>query len=401
MSGEHRVSAREFVPDAIHAGPSPSVQGIAQYELGYSFYNGLGCTVTLVTRSGLKIRIPPLAGTRLHGAFVVRASYGSRQNYGVGYGVIVDTGDLLNDEGLTTSKEAQVLETALGKEEMKLSKNHPSSGMVDYFFSIDDLNRSSGALYCPPLDLVISNLNPHFVPKHPQSRIGQRETLADENMSPETTSGFTYRIRIIDRHQQFGDRFVNVGGEVYLIRTEVDTKLSDGVYLISQVPATGIADIQLPRSVFYKFDEAEQKLKLYRTYTDARTLGDPKTEREQQLAERAHQIRLEESDLRMIRLRADREIEASKREFEREREASKHALLQREENLKVMEQVFREKQRQFEIEEAELKRSTMLLKDQLDRKSTSRKEVLETLKYVPAFISGVAAVYAVIKTFKK
>lgn len=395
------AQAANFVPDTILVGGAPTVSGVPQVDLGYAFYNGLGCTVTIVTRTGVQLQIPPDVSARTRG-FVVRSSYRTE------HGVIVNTHDLLNDEGLKTSKEAAALESVLFTDKVRVGRGLRPTAIVDYVITRAEFDRNGGSIYLTNLDLTLSTLNVNYVPKHPYSLVGQRQALVDGNMTLNKGQAFGYEIRIVDRDGRFGDRFVNIAGSVYQIHTSRDDELRDGVYLVSPTPANGDIGFTQPRSVYFTFEEADQALQLYRTYNDAKTYGDPDKQRDRELKEWAHRLKEDELRSKDDRQRRELELDRDRRAIEADREAAKLRQLDAEERIRLHDTALREREanlarqeHEYKVRELELKRLNLELKEELDRRSTTRKDTSEMIKYIPAIIAGIGAIFMAIKTISK
>lgn len=378
--------AANFVPSQILSGGDLTKYGKAQCELGFEFYNGLAEEITVVSRTGVQLIVPPLLGARTH-AFVIRSTYGAEQR------VIVNTHGLLNDEGPTTSLEAQRIEQALFRDDMRIGRAFYHKANVDYLITREDFDQNGGYLYLSNLDLTLSALNSNYAPKHPYSRAGMREIMLERDRALSRGEGLSYQIRIVDRHGRFGNRFVNLNGEVFHVKTTHDSDALDGVYLITSKPSKGNLSAGAPRSEYYTFEEAAKQLRLYNTYNEAATLGDPDSVFKRELDERAHQIKLEEHNFREEKLKRDREWGEQQRAWEREREAAKVEAARREEALTAREQA-------YELRKTELERRSLQLKSELEERSFNRKENLEILKHIPALISGIAAIYFAVKKLK-
>jgi hypothetical protein len=313
----------------------------------------------------------------------------------------------LNDQGLKTSKEATAIEQALYREEVRIGRGRREVATVDYVLNKQDFDRNGGSVYLTNLDLTVSTLNQNYVPKHPYSLVGQRLRLIDGNMALKGGVGLAYEIRIVDRNNRFGDRFINIAGTVYRIVASPDAELQDGVYLTSNIPANGTNDVDMPRSLYYSFEEAVKELRLYNTYNEAKTLGDPDAERDRELKDWAHRLKSEEHLQRQEKLRRESEADSSKRELEREREAVRILQQGYEERARLHEAAMRERghnldrqEHEFKLKELELRKENLHLKEALERKSQNRKDLAETVKYLPLVITGLGAVWAVIQKFK-
>jgi len=359
----------------------------ADAKFGFEFYNGLGTPVTVSLRTGVRFVIPHVPGGPTHG-FLIRNRYDAS-----GQDVKVDVHELLNDQGRNTSPEANLLLNSPLLTAEQSGKRHTA---MDYTLSLEEFENNGGSIYLTNLDISLSILNPAYASPHPYSTVGGRNELLLRDIE-EMDRGILYRIRIIDRGGVFGDRFVNLNGEVYHVRHERDANLKDGVYALGHAPATGEFAMGGPRTDFFTFEEADKALRLYRTYLDAKTLGDPDSQYKREVDEQKHSNTMRELELRAEKLELDQQHANRMRELEREREEAKSRLLQKENELKDREFILQQLEQAFKIREKELAREHLYLKDLYETRGNNRKESLEWLKYGSALITGLGALYAVYK----
>lgn len=355
--------------------------------LAYEFFNGLGRAVTVSLRTGVRYVIPSIPGTPFRG-FLVRTRYEAR-----GFEVKVDAGDLSNDLGRKSSVEAELL---VKSRLFNAPSQQQQVASLDYVISPEEFDLNGGSIYLSNVDLCLSSLNPAYASPHPYSLVGGRnETLLQEMES--MPHGLLYRIRIIDQHGRYGDRYINLNGEVFQIRHERDTDLRDGVYALGHNPATGEFEMCGPRTLFFEFETADKELRLYRSHLEARTLGDPDSSYKRELDRVKHDNAVREQELKAERLQQEFDHAQRVRELEREREEAKARFQQKEDQLKEREFILSNMEHLHRIREQELKKENMVIKDIFDHNATRRKETIEILKYAPALITGLGALYTVYK----
>lgn len=396
MPQEPTIRASNFVPETLFAGGHGAVPARGQAKFQFEFFNGLGCNVIVTTRTGVRFIIPEIRNSSFRG-FVVRTTYGTS------HGVKVDTHELLNDAGLTTTQEAALLDSQLTRDTQRMAARYVQpDGVLDYLISAREFEQMGGSVYLENLDLTVSVNEGPFVPSHPYSLKGMRQQLAAGILADEA-KGLSYSIRIIDRLGRFGDRYVNIGGEVFQVRAERNNgELADGVYAVSQLPATGMVHhgFEQGRAVHYKFEEADKALQLYSTYNDAKTLGNPQDVYKRELEEHAHRNKLEEMEFRERKARWERESDERKREFETEQHKAKLKLMEREELIRNREHNLSLQEHEFRYKENQLKRDQLILKDSYENRSMDRKEVQEILKHIPLLITGIGGIVLAIKKLK-
>lgn len=394
MAHEITPRAANFIPEAIAASPIKTAQPTAQADIGFEFFNGLSQDVTVVNRAGVQIVVPPLSGSKLN-AFVIRS------RYNIGHNVIVNTHGLLNDQGRSSSPEAEVLQKNLFlNEDNRVVRGVRQVSCQDYAITLDQFKQNGGILYLQNLDLTLSALNSLYAPTHPYSLKGSRELLEGSDAVLQEQSGLSYRIRIVDRHGRFGSRYVNLAGEVFLIHPVMDSEIRDGVYFTTPMPSTGQSGLSLPRSEYYTFEEAIGLKMFYNSYNEAKTLGNPGDVYKRELEDRAHALKIAEHDHKTERLNFEQRNEREKREFEQDRERERQRQQAREDSLNAQETELRRMEADYKFREQQLKRDQLILKDIFDERSTSRKEYLEILKNIPTLLSGVVALYLAAKKLK-
>ena len=393
MPSERTTRATDFVPNVILSGNEVGNYGpCPQSVLSFEFHNGTGEDITVVTRTGVQIQIPPLRGARFHNFVIVT-------KYAAGFNVFVDTGGSSYDQGHSSSLEAKKIESAVFKTEYGQSGSR-NTATVEYQISRQEFAESGGSLYLPNLDLLVSSLSYKYVPHHPFSKAGVRQTMIDNDPLLNSNEGLSFNVRIVDKLARFGDRFVNIDGKVYRIRAIRESQVADGVYVVSHVPASGNHDYLIPKAEYYTFEEADKALSLYLTYNEAKTLGNPQDVYKRELDERNHQLKIQQQDWEREKFDRERELAEARRLFEEERDRIKREQMAREEEIRQRQHVLDVLERDAAITKAQYERDTLFVKETLEARSARRKETIEVLKYVPAVIAAVGAIYAAYKKLK-
>ena len=379
MRADQAPKAPHFVPSFMQAGGQGSGYGKAQAEFGQQFFNGLAVPVTVVMRSGMRLVIQPIRNMRVK-TFVIRSFIG------VGVQVNVDTHGLLDDEGQTTSKEAKLLDSVYYVDSLQINRLGIPTANVDYWVNYLELQQNGGSLYLRNLDIVLSTAKDSEVPLHPFSLPFDRQAMVEAEPLLNTGLGLSYQIRIVDRNNRFGSRYVNLNGEVFHLPVDATSEFLDGVYLVTTYPTLGDAVSPTPRSEYHSFESAEAKLRLYRTFNEALTLGNPEDVYKRELEDRKRALSTEEARMKLQKLERDQEWEDKRRIMEMDR-------AQREEAMRIREH-------EYAIREHQLKRDALVLKDLIDDRSHGRREIVEILKHIPALVSGGWALWLAIKKIK-
>lgn len=265
------------------------------------------------------------------------------------------------------------------------------------------------AMYIRETDCLVS-IHPSLarVP-HPNSSEGLA-ALEVGRVKP-TPGHVGIMVRAIDNEGLAGRRYMFSGKDVITIPTFEDPKLESGVY-ITTMNSDINGDITRT-TVKYTYEEAERDHGVYRTKEHAYTSGDPKAklvhdteqlkvvnmERKMEESQSGHDLKIMENRWAAF-LTEQRQTNA---ELERVRE-ERHRMLMQELQEKTQ---LTDRIRQLEKEAVE--RDSMNRKDYYESRSrhrddyyesrsSQRKDYSEILKYVPAFIMGIAGAFVILRS---
>lgn len=357
-----------------------------------SYLNGLSDAVTIVQRSGLAFTVPA-ATDRNERDFVIRL------NHSFSKGVNIDGHYLLNGVNENSPIELQKLQEALNRRNLYARGREEFS--LDYLVSRETLQKRGGSVYLVELDIVVSILSPNHVPLHPFSDVGMRAQLLESDPAVNSPKFFGMNIRIVDNNGRFGDRFVNMSGQIYKVVALKSSTLRDGVYMTSSAAVDGDYDVCPPTCTRYSFEEADAELKLFRTVDEARTLGDIAAATERELKELQGKLRREEHEFKLERLRREDELDVARRTYERNKLEFETDMSQRLAKLKLRELELDEQKAELDAmrrrEDHLRTMEAMARKDLYEARSQNRKDVSEYIKYVPVVIAGVASILLAIK----
>lgn len=380
------------IPSAIELGARSDMNHLRPAALTQlAFYNGLGRTITVVYRNGLKVLIP-------HTVNAARQALMVRSSVFLDACVNPDSTALLNDDGREGTPESRLLAKGLSRNLQEWTSHGGSmqATHLDYFITLHELEQNGSSMYLENLDVVISLMPPAMAPCHPFSLQGAREGL----MSPRSTGGgLEYRIEIYDQDGLHGDRFINISGEVFCIRVNRSGTRRNGVYVYGHAPQSTVSGPTQERTHFYDFEEADQRLHLYQSYNEALTLGNPSDVYKREIEAAQHELKVNEARAREEARLRDIEFESLKRAFEREREHFKADQARQERRLKEREAQLEDLEHQYRLHEHELKMESLRRKDVYEERSTTRKDWSETLKFLPAAIMLLAAGYGAYKKY--
>ena len=371
-------------------------------ELGYQFINHIRRPITVITRTGIRLTIPytPWHHNPNHRAkkglytpaqepcFIIRARIGTHHD------VILDTSELSNDHGSSTSLEAQAYTASVQVMEDSLVRRTQSMACVEYRIPEEDFDANNGVLYLQNIDLQISILTAGETPPHPHSMLGVRNRDAHEFKQELASAGVFYGIYIRDQCQEFGERYVNVNGSVMHIpvRNDTDDK-RDGVYIVTAGKLTSQVPHERVLVEYYPFEEANDKIGLYKTYAEALTLGNPEERMRRELEEKKQQLAMEELEWKRERARHERQVEL-------ERDQMRTAMMEYEFQLSRLNQLNKLFAAELERREMQHRREMAIIKDILGARDHERRESMEILKLIPTIITTVATYVVAYKKLK-
>lgn len=358
----------------------------AFFSISQEYFNGLPCSVTVVDRNGLLVEIPASNAVKTRD-FIIRVCVT------IGQEVKLNIDALSNSTSSANQVLAEVIEQ--GTQQTRRGERRAT---LDYHVSLQDIEDHGGSLYLSNLDIVASIMHGNLVPFHPHSEIGIRNRLVEEEESVNSVDSFGYALRIVDSFDHFGDRYVNINSQVYKVPVVRNSSMPDGVYLTSSGPVAGNYEYPKPISRRYHFDEADEKLRLYRTAEDARALGDQIAEKERALKVQAVELKEREQRLKEEKAQRDHDFELQKQEIEREK-AEDDARRKREDN----DQARRLARLKDEVADLEHRRNVAMIhhKDAYEHRALERKETGELVKLLPTLITGAFTLFIAFSKFSK
>ena len=370
-------------------------------ELSYQFVNHLHRSVTVLTRTGMRIIVPyrPMgrltkpakknsAPLMLEPCFIVRVKLVTAPD------VILDVSELSNDLGHATSVESKAYLEAAQAVEDKISRTSQNVQWVEYSIPQSDFDSEGGILFLQNLDLSLSVLDQASTPAHPFSLLGQRNRDAHKFKQEMAPTGVFYGVYIRDKDGQFGKRFMNINGVVHgvdIINDESEAR--DGVYFITSKRSTSSFIPQRVLVEYHPLEEADEKLGLYLTYNDAATFGNPNEVFKRECEERARALKVEEQEWKTEKLRLDNEAEVKREQYKRE-------LMEYEHQLRKIDKLNGLIDAELALRDKNYRREMMILKEVLDAKGHERREAAEIIKLIPTVITTIATYVAAYKKIK-
>lgn len=241
---------------------------------------------------------------------------------------------------------------------------------IEYPIKYSTLKKYGGTIYYREIDTVVS-LDTETNHLHPYSEEARGHQIHTAETLSEGT-GINILLRIIDNDGTFGNRYINIDGEVFFVLSEKDMLYRNGIYRTAKGVINEVGETDLIKSR-YTLEEGEKELKLFRTYEEALIGGNQDLMRKEQLASLEHETAMQKKQIEALK------AEAAIRQAEREETKEELELLRAKE----------EHQRTLERERT---------KDFYEQRSATRKDTSEEIKFIPTLLIGLGAIIIGIKS---
>lgn len=363
------------------------------FETDVSYKNGLPYPITVVLRNGLSLTIPPLSGNwRDQSNFVVQVRYRFAKN------VKIDIHRILDAVDADSTNELIALKDAIRDARINQTANS-NECVLTYQVTRSQFESVPDGLYLSNLDITISKdvIGSDSYVVHPESSAGY-ELRLERRLE---TSSFKLDIEINDPEQLFGDRFVNVLGRIYRVHARVHPDRPPGVYLTSP----NDIDQEACDAKHYPFETADAELMLFRTASEARTLGNLAESRKAELEELQHNNRIELAKLEMdfktqlhdLNMQLNQhKIDKTQREAAHAEEVARLKAVELRLSLEASEREARQKSidAAYAAEKADREARAHRERDYYERRSYDRKDSSEIVKWIPPMVVGAGLIIA-------
>lgn len=379
-----------------------------QFSVRQQYRNETRYTLSISLRSGVRLTVPRSNQTSpAVGNLIVRSVVESA------YEVKTDVEDQYIAGKSASGDEALAWLRATGNSRdgntrPKVSYANKSISGVSYLVHEDEILEAGGAVYIRNLDIsvVIVDGSGRIPPPHPYTRLGSIKEAHRGIVANADSVGCFYGIRIIDRKHAFGSKFVNLGGRVCYIKAEAECadNLEDGVYLTTPKSTSHITNGLARNTEFFTFTQVKSEIPLFDSYAAAQTLGNPEEVRKRELDNRQHELAADKLRFQEEQQETKRRNAAEEERVDRERREYERELNRRQDDLKRRQAEQEEREFQWRVREQELKTEQIIIRNNLDGKSETRKVMLEFLKFIPAVIGAVVTVgvtYSKLKDSRK
>lgn len=236
--------------------------------------------------------------------------------------------------------------------------------VIVYDVSVSRIRKNAGKVFLPEADIMISD-NADMELYHPNSHMGRIQIHDRQSIVKRAGR----ELWINDPRRVFGDKWININGEVFKIKADHYTDVKEGVAVTDSAKynfKTG--KLQPAQMLNLTFEEADKLLGMYNTAEEARVQGDLKSVREKEAQELKH---------KRHQLETETEIKVAEMKRLLVEEKAKNDRL---ENKLAAEKIERDEK-------------AAKMKSEYERKSHYRKSSLELLKWLPAFIVGCIGLY--------
>lgn len=371
--------------------PSNENESKAPLRIRQDFRNELGEAVTVAFRNGIPVTIGSQQG-------------GATRQLIVSYSITISgpsvqqTANFLDQITEKHPAALRRLKKAYDLHAKNFAFGEPLTITLEYVIELGILRKFGYQLYHHELDCFITLKNGSSLIFHPYSDEGALQgTIWGNDPERVKEGGAMFVAEIIDNLGVIGDRYLNIANEIYPVRAKKDPKREDGVY-ITRTDTTegelGSNDVKVNYIPFLN-DKGEEtdltQFYLFRSFTDAKTLGDLAGERKRQLSDLEHLVQTGKRELELQKQTSDRERQIQERENQR----LNSEIVDRDRRYKELEQ-----ERERIKHELELKR--LREKDHYEDRSMRRKDSSELLKMLPGLVLGaIALVGTVLNATKK
>ena len=382
------------VPRNVNLGPKDKTALFCSIEKRITYHNRTHAPITVVERSGLKFVVKPAASYGHEQEFIIRVQYKFDN-------AVRNNTQLLLDRLHTLTAQLQVF-----KEAFHCEANTDAYGgvrfTIEFPITHSALKGLGGSVFYKEIDTVISTADPENCPEHPESELGYMTQLVDlTNLESRVADDFFLQIRIIDNDLSYGDRFININGQIFRVKSNIDKSKRNGVFINrspKEVPEE-IGKILISETLTHA--EATDKLRLFRTFDEAYNVGDFEMAKKKELADMEQANLLEKKRLESRRAELqDRELEQERVKLDQEKvKLDQERIKGDQERIKRENEIEKDnlaaQRAREDHQRAASKRQT---DDYYDERSYQRKDSSETVKWLPTIIVGIGAVIVGFKT---
>lgn len=335
-------------------------------EKRITYINRTHREVIICERSNLRIVIPPTPSFGKEQEVIIRVEYWIHEEK-----VKFNT-ELLLDRLRLVGDHLKIFRNAISCHQTHGPQFRGIKFCVEYPVSQNILDDYGGAVYFKEIDTVIALSERGECPNHPFSYEAEMMITTGDVSYEQPKYGLNIDIYINDPQNKYGERYVNLFGKVYCVRTVKLYDRREGIYLTKVINGKA-------HNVFFAFEEAEKEISLYRVEDEALTNGHVDIVLKKNLAELEHNNLVLKKQVEEAKL----SLASQQQEFE-----SRKLQLEKEQ---------KEWQARKDREDNERKTEFERMRDFYERRSYERKDRTEAMKYIPTLIVGLGALIVGIK----
>ena len=370
--------------------PASELESKAPLRIRQDFRNELGEAVTVAFRNGLPVTISSQIGGPTRQVIISHSITITGSS-------VQQTANFLDQITEKHPTALQRLKKAYDVHAKNFAYGEPLTITLEYAIDLATLRKYGREMYHHELDCFITTKAPASLVFHPYSSEGMMQaTIWSHEPQKVKEGGAMYVVEIIDNTGVIGDRFLNIANEIYHVRAKKDSKREDGVY-ITRTDTTegelGSNDVKVNYIPYLNPKGEETDLTafhLFRSFTDAKTLGDLAGERKKQLTDLEHQVQTGKRELELQKQHADRDRQIQERENQR----LNQEIIERDRRYKEL-----ETERERIKHELEMRR--LREKDFYEDRSQRRKDSSELMKMLPGLLLGAVALVGTILNMTK
>lgn len=350
------------------------------FTMTTSYFNQTSGTVTMVQRSGNRI---PIMGQR--GA--CRDEFMIRQEMRLGdYQKEALKRYYDNYIGPRSARFTRMEKEF--RQQYSACRGYVMSLRLDYKVTLNQFKEHNGALYIMDLDIILV-LEGNDIPEHPLDMLPVGKFPdANREMKEEPMGGIA--ITINDPEKRIGDRYANIMGRIVHIKAQRVATAEEGVHVCIE-HGMDIHGKALPKRYCIPYDEIDDTHWLHKSFSAAKNAPSQDTLYEYEMKKFEREAK--ELALEVTRLKTQADLDKAN-----------HETLEREMKQVMMAMEHEQKQKQMKMEEEysgyehRRKMDSIDTKDYYENRSSIRKDSSEIVKWVPAIVVGVVAVFAAIKS---
>ena len=348
-----------------------------------SYVNGCPFSIAVTERTGLSVAIKPAKNINT-GFFYIYV------NYKLGSATKLNPYSIVNLANEELPDDLKVIKVCLNNTDVLNKRVNEAivNFEIVYKVPISLLKENENCIHIEQLGLTLSLPKEDEVVVNPESQKGR---FLLDSMMPEI-AGFSLRVEINDPNQTYGARYINIGGKVFKISPTKDKSKQEGVYLYTSSFEIKSKD---PNRTRYDLSEAEQSLRLYKTFEEAYNNGNIELERNIEYEEAKHSSRMQ-----LIEAEKEKNVMAQQQNIlktvmdrvEASEKSTQKSIEMTLDFQAKLQQDREEERKRREKEDRERKQ------EEREYHSQERKEKLEYIKWCTA---AAGAVTAAILVFKK